>query len=76
MAGQRRLELFGEDRNIRPGWVTVGRDLTSSNFDPQVHAALGCMTRPTRSSRCRADLLSICSSSIAWQLCTDLRLAA
>lgn len=33
--GQRRLELFGEDHNIRPGWVTVGRDLTSSNFDRQ-----------------------------------------
>jgi hypothetical protein len=38
-AGQRRLELFGEDRNIRPGWVTVGRQLTSSNFDPEVAAA-------------------------------------
>lgn len=44
-AGQRRLELFGEDHNIRPGWVTVGRDLTSSNFDPQVpcpHSAGSC----------------------------------
>ena len=29
------MELFGEDHNIRPGWVTVGRDLTSSNFDRQ-----------------------------------------
>jgi len=30
------LELFGEDHNIRPGWVTVGTHLTSSNFNPQV----------------------------------------
>ncbi|KAJ1646477.1 N6-adenosine-methyltransferase subunit mettl14 [Dispira simplex] len=31
--GQRRLYLFGEDNNIRPGWVTVGLGLTDSNFD-------------------------------------------
>lgn len=35
-AGRRRLELFGEDHNIRDGWVTVGSDLTSSNFNRQV----------------------------------------
>ena len=34
--GQRRLELFGEDHNIRPGWVTIGKDLSGSNFNPQV----------------------------------------
>ena len=34
--GRRRLELFGGDRNIRAGWVTVGKDLTSSNFNAQV----------------------------------------
>ncbi|KAJ1959353.1 N6-adenosine-methyltransferase subunit mettl14 [Dispira parvispora] len=31
--GQRRLYLFGEDNNIRPGWVTVGLGLSESNFD-------------------------------------------
>ncbi|KAL3132850.1 hypothetical protein ABBQ38_006775 [Trebouxia sp. C0009 RCD-2024] len=36
--GRRRLELFGEDHNIRPGWVTVGSNLTSSNFNPQAYA--------------------------------------
>lgn len=36
--GRRRLELFGEDHNIRPGWVTVGTHLTSSNFNPQAYA--------------------------------------
>ncbi|KAH7287224.1 hypothetical protein KP509_32G044700 [Ceratopteris richardii] len=33
--GQRRLELFGEDHNIRAGWITVGKNLTSSNFNAQ-----------------------------------------
>lgn len=36
--GRRRLELFGEDHNIRPGWVTIGRDLSGSNFSPQACA--------------------------------------
>lgn len=36
--GRRRLELFGEDHNIRPGWVTVGNNLSSSNFNPQAYA--------------------------------------
>lgn len=31
--GRRRLELFGVDHNIRPGWVTLGNQLTTSNFD-------------------------------------------
>merc|ERR1740117_187824 len=25
--GRRRLELFGTDHNIRPGWVTLGNEL-------------------------------------------------
>eukprot|EP00897_Mesotaenium_endlicherianum_P002522 jgi/Mesen1/2298/ME000155S01389 len=36
--GRRRLELFGEDHNIRQGWVTVGKSLTSSNFTSQAYA--------------------------------------
>lgn len=39
-AGRRRLELFGEDHNIRPGWVTVGSALTSSNFNAAVSFCL------------------------------------
>jgi N6-adenosine-specific RNA methylase IME4 len=31
--GRKRLELFGEDHNIRPGWLTIGKSLTNSNFD-------------------------------------------
>ncbi|WRX30683.1 MT-A70-like - like 4 [Theobroma cacao] len=34
--GRRRLELFGEDHNIRSGWLTVGKGLSSSNFNTEV----------------------------------------
>jgi len=37
--GRRRLELFGEDHNIRPGWLTVGSGLSSSNFDAATYAS-------------------------------------
>ncbi|XP_057862990.2 N6-adenosine-methyltransferase non-catalytic subunit MTB isoform X1 [Cryptomeria japonica] len=33
--GRRRLELFGEDHNIRAGWLTVGKGLSSSNFNSE-----------------------------------------
>ncbi|PKA64847.1 Methyltransferase-like protein 1 [Apostasia shenzhenica] len=35
--GRRRLELFGEDHNIRPGWLTLGKGLTSSNFNADAY---------------------------------------
>lgn len=31
--GRKRLELFGEDHNIRNGWLTLGKNISSSNFD-------------------------------------------
>jgi len=31
--GRRRLELFGLDRNMRDGWLTLGNGLTTSNWD-------------------------------------------
>lgn len=34
--GQRRLELFVEDHNLRQGWVTVGNSLSASNFNAEV----------------------------------------
>ncbi|CAG8699295.1 16198_t:CDS:2 [Funneliformis mosseae] len=37
--GRRRLELFGEDHNIRPGWLTVGLGLSSSNFDVTTYSS-------------------------------------
>ncbi|XP_020093769.1 methyltransferase-like protein 1 [Ananas comosus] len=35
--GRRRLELFGEDHNIRSGWLTVGKGLSSSNFNREAY---------------------------------------
>ncbi|KAL6219995.1 hypothetical protein ACLB2K_007753 [Fragaria x ananassa] len=35
--GRRRLELFGEDHNIRAGWLTVGNGLSSSNFNTEAY---------------------------------------
>lgn len=37
--GRRRLELFGEDHNLRPGWVTVGNSLSASNFNAETYAS-------------------------------------
>lgn len=33
--GRRRLHVFGNDHTIRPGWLTVGPDLTSSNYSTE-----------------------------------------
>jgi N6-adenosine-specific RNA methylase IME4 len=27
--GRKRVHLFGSEENIRPGWVTIGKDITS-----------------------------------------------
>ena len=35
--GRRRLQVFGKDTTIRPGWLTIGPELTSSNFDPETY---------------------------------------
>lgn len=36
--GRRRLHLFGRDTAVRPGWLTVGPHLTSSNFNSDTYA--------------------------------------
>lgn len=33
--GRRRLHVFGNDHTLRPGWVTVGPELTSSNYSAE-----------------------------------------
>jgi len=42
--GRKRLELFGCQHNLRPGWLTVGNDAggipKNSNFDPAMYNAL------------------------------------
>jgi len=37
--GRRRLHVFGNDHTLRPGWVTVGPDLTSSNYSAEQYHA-------------------------------------
>jgi mRNA (2'-O-methyladenosine-N6-)-methyltransferase len=34
---RQRIELFGRDHNIRPGWVTVGKEITKSNYDGELY---------------------------------------
>lgn len=36
--GRRRLHIFGRDSTIRPGWVTIGPELTNSNFNSEHYA--------------------------------------
>ncbi|XP_046581872.1 N6-adenosine-methyltransferase non-catalytic subunit-like [Haliotis rubra] len=38
--GRRRIHLFARDSTIRPGWLSIGSEVTSSNFDPEVYARL------------------------------------
>ncbi|KAM0949612.1 putative mRNA (2'-O-methyladenosine-N(6)-)-methyltransferase [Dioscorea sansibarensis] len=40
--GRRRLELFGVDRNIRAGWLTVGKGLSFSNFNAESYTRNFC----------------------------------
>lgn len=35
--GRRRMHLFGRDTTIRPGWLTVGPELTNSNFNSDLY---------------------------------------
>lgn len=37
--GRRRLHIFGRDSSIRPGWLTIGPDLTNSNFNSELYAS-------------------------------------
>ncbi|XP_018796376.1 PREDICTED: methyltransferase-like protein 14 homolog [Bactrocera latifrons] len=50
--GRRRMHLFGRDSSIRPGWLTVGPELTNSNFNADLYQtyfaeapATGCTSR-------------------------------
>lgn len=50
--GRRRLHLFGRDTSIRPGWLTIGPELTNSNYNAETYAtyfteapSTGCTSR-------------------------------
>lgn len=45
--GRRRLHLFGRDSSIRPGWLTVGHELTNSNFNSELYSTLFADTSTT-----------------------------
>lgn len=36
--GRRRLHLFGRDSTIRAGWLTVGPELTNSNYNANIYS--------------------------------------
>lgn len=35
--GRRRLHIFGRDSTIRPGWLTLGPELTNTNFNSDLY---------------------------------------
>ena len=35
--GRRRLHIFARDSTIRPGWLSLGNELTSSNYDRDIY---------------------------------------
>uniref|UniRef100_A0A6B2EDV5 N(6)-adenosine-methyltransferase non-catalytic subunit METTL14 n=1 Tax=Phlebotomus kandelakii TaxID=1109342 RepID=A0A6B2EDV5_9DIPT len=37
--GRRRLHIFGRDSSIRPGWLTIGPELTNSNYNSELYAS-------------------------------------
>ncbi|KAJ8023053.1 N6-adenosine-methyltransferase non-catalytic subunit [Holothuria leucospilota] len=37
--GRRRLHIFGQDHTVRPGWLTIGPQLTNSNYSKETHKA-------------------------------------
>lgn len=34
-----RMHVFGRDSTIRPGWLTLGPELTNSNFNADLYAS-------------------------------------
>ena len=35
--GRKRLELFGLQRNVRDGWLTIGNAIRDTNFSPELY---------------------------------------
>uniref|UniRef100_H2YW51 N(6)-adenosine-methyltransferase non-catalytic subunit METTL14 n=1 Tax=Ciona savignyi TaxID=51511 RepID=H2YW51_CIOSA len=57
--GRRRLHLFGRDTSIRPGWLTIGPQLTKNNFDKETYSAYFRVTEENKTG-----YLSACSEEI------------
>eukprot|EP01056_Protomagalhaensia_sp_Gyna25_P000874 Protomagalhaensia_sp_Gyna_25__873@NODE_1421_length_1851_cov_123_456402_g1146_i0_p1_GENE_NODE_1421_length_1851_cov_123_456402_g1146_i0NODE_1421_length_1851_cov_123_456402_g1146_i0_p1_ORF_typecomplete_len438_score69_02MTA70/PF05063_14/2_4e44EF_assoc_1/PF08355_12/1_6EF_assoc_1/PF08355_12/3_4e02_NODE_1421_length_1851_cov_123_456402_g1146_i0401314 len=52
--GRRKIELFGTDRNIRPGWLTLGLDLTATAFQPKEYLSWFTNAETTESNETAA----------------------
>ncbi|KAJ3307974.1 N6-adenosine-methyltransferase subunit mettl14 [Blyttiomyces sp. JEL0837] len=35
--GRRRLELFATDNNVRPGWLSIGAEISQTHYDKQAY---------------------------------------
>ncbi|XP_078492630.1 N(6)-adenosine-methyltransferase non-catalytic subunit METTL14-like [Ciona intestinalis] len=57
--GRRRLHLFGRDTSIRPGWLTIGPQLTKSNFDRETYSSYFRITEENKTG-----FLSPCTDEI------------
>jgi hypothetical protein len=84
--------LAVQDHNIRPGWLTLGKDLTSSNFDKETYTSyfaganghlLGTTDRiealrPKSPPRCRPHARSavLCQLCVCWWRTVGLGLSA
>lgn len=54
--GRRRLHLFGRDSTIRSGWLTLGPELTNSNFNSSLYTSY-FDTNPTTGCTDRISML-------------------
>ncbi|XP_028130632.1 N6-adenosine-methyltransferase non-catalytic subunit [Diabrotica virgifera virgifera] len=55
--GRRRLHIFGRDSTIRPGWLTIGPELTNSNFNSDQYLSYFTPTTLTTSCTDRIEAL-------------------
>lgn len=55
--GRRRLHLFGRDSTIRPGWLTIGPELTNSNFNSDLYLSFFTPTTLTTGCTDRIEAL-------------------
>ncbi|GBP49494.1 Methyltransferase-like protein 14 homolog [Eumeta japonica] len=55
--GRRRLHMFGRDSTIRPGWVTIGHELTNSNFNAELYTSYFIEGRETTGCTERIEAL-------------------
>lgn len=55
--GRRRLHVFGRDSTIRPGWLTLGPELTNTNFNVDLYCSYFNLTNLTTGCTERIEAL-------------------